>query len=121
VKRRLLASSLLAAAVLAGCHSGQNASTNVSSTQNSASHDYKVYKLRGKVVSINTAKGEVTVNGEAISGFMEAMTMPYKMKDAATLSGLQPGETITADLLVPANPDADTLLDHIVVATQAKP
>ena len=121
VKRRLLAFSLLAVTVLAGCHSGQNASTKGSSTQASTGQEFKVYKLRGKVVSIDAAKGEVTVNAEAMPGFMDAMTMPYKMKDAATLSGLHPGEAITADVLVPKDPDADTLLDRIVVVTQAKP
>ena len=102
--------------MLAGCHSGQNAST-----QTSSAYAFKVYQLRGKVVSTNAAKGEVTVNAEAMPGFMDAMTMPYKLKDAATLSGLHPGEAITADVLVPKNPDADTLLDRIVVVTQAKP
>jgi protein SCO1/2 len=121
VKRQLLASSLLAVTVLAGCHSGQNASTKVSSTQTSTGQEFKVYKLRGKVVSTNAATGEVTVNAEAMPGFMDAMTMPYKMKDATTLSGLHPGERITADLLVPKDPDGDSVLDHVVEVTQAKP
>ena len=80
----------------------------------------KVYKLRGKVVSTDSAKGEVTLNHEAIVGYMDAMTMPYKLKDANILSELHPGDVITADVLV-AGPDADPLLDHIVVVAQAKP
>jgi len=111
--RPLLACSLLAVAVLAGCHSGQRSAP---STQ-----DFKVYKLRGKVVSADTAKGEVTLNHEAIPGFMEAMTMPYKLKDPSILSELHPGDVITADVLVSQDPDADVLLDHIVVVAQAKP
>ena len=80
----------------------------------------KVYKLRGKVVSTDSAKGEVTLNHEAIVGYMDAMTMPYKLKDANILSELHPGDVITADVLV-AGPDADPLLDHIVVVAKAKP
>jgi protein SCO1/2 len=80
-----------------------------------------VYKLRGKVVSTNAAKGEVTLNHEAIPGFMEAMTMPYKLKDAGILGELHPGDMITADVLVSQDPDAEVLLDHIVVVAQAKP
>jgi protein SCO1/2 len=49
------------------------------------------------------------------------MTMPYKLKDASILGELHPGDVITADLLVSTDPDADYLLDHIVVVAQAKP
>jgi protein SCO1/2 len=114
--RRLLASSLLVLIVLAGCHSGQKAPL-----QKTAKQDFKVYKLRGKVVSTDAAKGEVTLDHEAIPGFMEAMTMPYKLKDARILGTLHPGDLITADVLVPLNPDAEVLLDHIVVVAQARP
>ena len=114
--RRLLASSLLALIVLAGCRSGQKPPT-----LSSAATQYKVYHLRGKVVSTDAATGEVTLNHEPSPGFMEAMTMPYKLKDASQLGGLHPGDVITADLLVAPDPDAEPLLDHLVVVAQAKP
>ena len=114
--RFLLASALLAVAVVAGCHSSPKPET-----QGSAAPSFKIYKLRGKVVSTNPATGEVTVDHEAIPGFMDAMTMPYKLKDPSILSELHPGDTITADVLVSQNPDADILLDHIVVIAQGKP
>jgi protein SCO1/2 len=116
VIRRLLVSSLLAFVALAGCHTGQPTVTHLSSTAN-----YKVYKLRGKVVSTDAARGEVTLNHEAIPGFMEAMTMPYKLKDPTILGELHPGDVITADVLVSPDPNADYLLDHIVVVAQARP
>ncbi len=114
--RFFLVSALLAVAVVAGCHSGPKPEP-----QGSAASSFKVYKLRGKVVSTNPATGEVTVDHEAIPGFMDAMTMPYKLKDPSILSELHPGDTITADVLVSQNPDADILLDHIVVIAQGKP
>jgi len=107
---------LLVLFLLAGCHSGSKASL-----QQGASQNFKVYKLRGKVVSTNTAKGEVTLNHEAIVGFMEAMTMPYKLKDPSILGELHPGDVITADVLVSQDPVAEVLLDHIVVVAQARP
>ncbi len=61
------------------------------------------------------------MNHEAIPGFMEAMTMPYKVKDANVLSELFPGDVITADLMVSQDADADVFLDHIVVVGQSKP
>ena len=108
---------MIVAFLLTGCHSGSTAS----SERLSSSTNYKVYKLRGKVVSTDAAKGEATLNHEAIPGFMDAMTMPYKLKDASILSELHPGDVITADVLVSADPNADYLIDHIVVVGQARP
>ncbi len=61
------------------------------------------------------------MNHEAIPGFMDAMTMPYKLKDPSILSELHPGDVITADVLVSQDTDADVLLDHLVVIAQGKP
>jgi protein SCO1 len=115
VSRRFLLSSLLLI-VLAGCHASRQNSTAIE-----AGSSYKIYKLRGKVVSTNAATGEVILDHEAIPGFMDAMTMPYKLKDASILSELHPADVLTADLLVSQNADADVLLDHIVVVAQGKP
>jgi len=119
----MLASSLLVFFVLSGCHSGQKPPAQPTSSQNYPIGEFeqKVYHLRGKVVSTNAAKGEVTLNHEAIPGFMEAMTMPYKLQDASILGELHLGDVITADLIVHVNPDGETMLDHIVVVAQAKP
>jgi protein SCO1/2 len=120
---RLFTFPLLAFLVLAGCHSGQKPPSQPTSSQNVPIGEFerKVYHLRGKVVSTDAAKGEVTVNHEAIPGFMEAMTMPYKLQDASIIKELHPGDVITADVIVMTNPDGDVLLDHIVVVAQAKP
>ena len=72
-------------------------------------------------MSADPSKGEVTLDHEAIPSFMEAMTMPYKLKDPNILGELHPGDVITADVLVSQGSDADVLLDHIVVVAQAKP
>ncbi len=112
---RLLAFPLLALFLLAGCHGGRNAPTQVSAAQH-----YKVFHLRGTVVSTDASAGAATVDNEAIPGFMDAMTMPYKLKDPSLLVTLHPGDVITADVLVSPNPDADYLLDHIVVVAQAR-
>jgi protein SCO1/2 len=82
---------------------------------------YKTYTLRGKVISTQPVTGEVTLAHEAIPGFMEAMTMPYKLRDPSILSELHPGDVITADLMVSQASDADVVVDHIVVVAQGKP
>ncbi|MGC2614859.1 MAG: SCO family protein [Terracidiphilus sp.] len=103
-------------AMVTGCHRQQNEAGNSAEPSS-----YKVYKLRGKVVASNPATGEVTLNHEAIPSFMEAMTMPYKLKDPSILSELHPGDVITADVLVSQEADASVLLDHIVVVAQGRP
>jgi protein SCO1/2 len=45
----------------------------------------------------------VNVDAEAIPGFMEAMTMPYKVKSESDLEQLSPGDSVTADLVVHAD------------------
>jgi protein SCO1/2 len=106
VIRRLLASSFLVLILLAGCHSGPK-----SDTQSGVGAGVTVYHLRGKVV----------LNHEAIQGFMEAMTMPYQLKDPSIVSELHPGDVITADVLVSKSAQETVVLDHIVVVAQAKP
>jgi protein SCO1/2 len=102
--------------MLAGCRSDPSSGAALSSARN-----FKVYKLRGKVVRTDAATGKVTLNHDAIPGFMDAMTMPYKLKDASILGELHPGDVLTADVLVSQDPNADVLLDHIVVVAQGKP
>ena len=58
------------------------------------------YELRGQIVGINPERQEVVVNHEDIPGFMPAMTMPYKVQDPALLQGKQPGDLVTATLVV---------------------
>jgi protein SCO1 len=114
--RRILAVSLLLTLAFAGCKSTPKAPSGAAISPN-----YKVYALRGKVISTDAAKGEVMLDHEAIPGFMEAMTMPYKVKDSAILSELHPGDVLTADLMVSQNDDADVFIDHIVIVGQGKP
>jgi protein SCO1/2 len=77
----------------------------------------KQYNIRGVVVSTDPAHGQVTLDSEAIPGFMDAMIMPYTLKQPVILSELHPGDTITAELLVSGSSD---LLDEIDVVAQAK-
>jgi protein SCO1/2 len=74
--------------------------------------------VKGIVVGTDPAHGEVTVDTEAIPGFMDAMTMPYKVKDPNVLQDLHPGDRMTGVLLVA---DDRTLLDQIVITAQAQP
>ena len=81
------------------------------------------YPVRGVVVSTDAASGEIGLNAEAIPGFMEAMTMSYKLADPTVMSEVHVGDKITAvlefenDAAGPVN----MRLTDIVVIAQAKP
>ena len=112
--RRLFISALLSCLILTGCRSGQN-------SQDQSNTAVKVYHLRGKVVSTDVPHAIVVLDHEAIPDFMEAMTMPYQLKDPSIVSELHPGDVITADVLVSKSGQQTVLLDHIVVVAQSKP
>jgi protein SCO1 len=73
--------------LFAGCGSKQSASV-------------QHFNLRGKVVAVNSGEGFADVAGDAIPGYMAAMTMPYPIPDKNVLLTLAPGDEITADLVV---------------------
>ena len=60
----------------------------------------KHYQLKGKVVSVEKQAHMLNVDGEAIPGFMSAMTMPYNVKPESQLDKLSPGDSITADVVL---------------------
>ena len=54
----------------------------------------KALTFHGKVESVS-ADG-LTVNGEKVEGWMDAMTMKYKVDDPKVLKTVKPGDKITA-------------------------
>jgi protein SCO1/2 len=60
----------------------------------------KQYELKGQILAVKPESQELLVKHDDIKGFMPAMTMPYKVEDASALEGRQPGDLITATLVV---------------------
>ncbi len=60
----------------------------------------KRYPFKGKVVSIDKNSATANIDNEPIAGFMDPMVMPYTFKPPAQIDQLQPGDTITADVVV---------------------
>ncbi len=58
------------------------------------------FTLTGKVVSIEREMKQVMVEHEEVKGYMEAMTMPFPMKDEKMLDRLKKGDKIQATLVV---------------------
>jgi protein SCO1/2 len=110
-----ISTALLSAVALfsAGCHAP--AKPDRAAEQQAG---VKRYHIRGIVVSSDAKTGAVTVDTDAIPGYMDAMTMPYTLKQPNIATELHPGDTITATLEASANAD---VLDEIVIVGQAKP
>jgi protein SCO1 len=58
------------------------------------------FPLRGEVVRVDTAKLTLTVAHQAIPNYMNAMTMPFKVRDRNLLRPLAVGDSIQATLAV---------------------
>jgi protein SCO1/2 len=73
----------------------------------------KRYELKGAVVSVEA--DELTVDMEAIPGYMDAMTMPYRVADVAVLKTLKKGDRIRAIIVVQ---NEDEHLENIKVVSE---
>ncbi|HEX5110887.1 MAG TPA: SCO family protein [Vicinamibacterales bacterium] len=60
----------------------------------------KQYELKGQILAIAPERREVTIRHEEIKGLMMGMTMPFTVQDAALLEGREPGDLVTATLVV---------------------
>jgi protein SCO1/2 len=84
--RRILTAVLFAFLLLHGC------------SQKPANENR--YELKGKVISVDRAKGEVTVEHGEVKGYMPAMTMHFPLRDAEALKVLEAGDQLQAALVV---------------------
>jgi protein SCO1/2 len=58
------------------------------------------YELRGQVQDIQSSRNEITIKHDAVPGFMDAMTMPFRVRDVRELKDRLPGDLVTATLVV---------------------
>ena len=67
-----------------------------------ASGSVQRYDLKGVVVSVDKRGSTVTIAHQAIPNYMDAMTMPFKLKDEWAFGVLAPGNRVQARLLLMA-------------------
>jgi protein SCO1/2 len=58
------------------------------------------YELKGKVASVDKRGRTVTIAHEAIEGYMDAMSMPFKLKDEWAYDEMAAGDRVQATLVV---------------------
>ena len=100
MKHTLIALVLIFAAFATGCQSKPE----------------KHYPVQGEVISADAPKKLLTVKHGDIPGLMPAMTMTYQVAEPKQMETLQPGDKITADLVVSENKGR---LEKIAVVSKA--
>lgn len=69
------------------------------------------YPVRGTVQKVESGEKIVVVSHQAIPSYMDAMTMPFKVRSSEELKGLQAGDQISFRLSVT---ETESWIDHIV-------
>lgn len=75
----------------------------------------KRYEFKGKVVNVDKRGRVVTISHEEIKDYMDAMTMPFHLKDESYLDIMQDGDKVTATLVIT---DSRSWLEDIVVSQE---
>lgn len=76
---------------------GQDAAKSTSKATSTSPSAKKSFVFRGKVESIDAGNSTMSVAGEKVEGWMDAMTMSYKVdRPDATLKAFKPGDLIEA-------------------------
>jgi protein SCO1/2 len=99
----LMLAAVALTAGLAGCHKGRVG---------------QQYELKGKVLEVDGQLRRVTVAHDAIPGYMDAMTMPFVVKDEWVFGVARPGDSISAILVVDRG---QSWLENAVITEPEKP
>jgi protein SCO1/2 len=75
----------------------------------------KSYVFHGTVQSVDEKTAKMTVNGEAVPGWMEAMSMGYAVDNPAVLKTVKVGDRIEATVY-----DGDYILHNVKVVPPQK-
>src|SRR6266478_2321106 len=76
------------------------------------------FAARGVVKELKADGSTILLSHEAITNFMDAMTMPFKVKEPKELTGLRPGDQVSFRLSVTAT---ESWIDQVVKITAATP
>jgi protein SCO1/2 len=100
MKISVLLAGLLVAGIVSGCRSAPE----------------RRYSLQAEVISVDASRGLIVVKHGEIPGLMPAMTMQYAVADPKQIETLQPGDKITAELVVS---ESKGRLEKIVLLSKA--
>ena len=79
---------------------GRGAEAEIRALQDQAGTNVQTFRTQGVVKEVAADRRTVVIAHEAIPNYMDAMTMPFKVKEPGELAGLQPGDKILFRLRV---------------------
>lgn len=77
-------------------------SEDITSPQSVGDTSARTFAAKGVVREVNSGALTVVIQHEAISNYMDAMTMPFKVLELSALAGLSPGDEVSFQLHVTA-------------------
>ena len=96
---------LLIGAVVSGCLISPCVKSIAESPSSAKQNETNVqtFAARGVVKELKADGRTVVLNHEAITNYMDAMTMPFHVRDPRLLEGIQPGMQVEFQLVVMRN------------------
>lgn len=101
---------LLAALLLSFVGCGERPSPEPTAQRARPRPPQRKFTVRGIVKNVDPAEGKISIQHDEIPNYMPAMTMPFNVRDAAELEGLQVGDTISFVLHVTED---ESWINHI--------
>src|ERR1700761_2102848 len=68
-----------------------------------AQTNQEIHPAKGVIIEVTPAEKKVTIKHETIPGYMQAMTMPFDVKDTNELASLAPGDLVSFRIVVQGN------------------
>ncbi len=96
----LLLAAGLAGGVLTSAGACRPAPAASAGADFTARPDARRFDLTGRVVSVEKDRRQATLAHERVEGFMDAMTMPFTVKERWALEAMAPGDLVQATLVV---------------------
>jgi len=86
-----------------GATSCQRSSPTAATAPSGHQTNRQTYQVKGVIQELMPEKRKAKIAHEEIPNYMEAMTMLFDVKDAASLAGLQPGDSVSFRMVVTAD------------------
>ena len=103
---------------LLACLSLSCREARVESATNPSATNVTTFQVRGVIKELNPDGRTVVIKHHEVTNYMEAMTMPFRVREAALVAGLQAGDEISFRLLVTED---ESWIDQIVKTGRSFP
>ena len=111
----MIISAVLSSWLISTC---VNSAAESLTSSNPGEANLRSFAARGVVKQLKADDGTILLNHEAISNYMDAMTMPFKVKEPKELTDLRPGDQVSFRLSVTGT---ESWIDQVAKITAATP